>query len=543
MKNHLKSLAVLAVCVLATPAMAGEAPRPPAANVIQSIGVSDAGGGVELEIRGTRAPSYTVFKLQDPPRLVVDLAGADVTGLGAVPVGRGGVREVTTAQYQDERSAVGRVIIALDGAPRYEVAPRGQAVVVKVAMGEKVAIATPTPTATVNSTPSVRPERSRAAAESKDERTAVVTHRMDEAKVHRQASAVLGALARGDSIAVALDGEVARFEILELQNPPRLALDLYGVTKAPRAAVALAGAFRLARFGRDVGKVRVVLDATGELPRCEVKRTAGGLLVTPAAAAVAATTTTTTATPTPTPTPTATATATATPAKVIIAQPQAAGFASVTPAYALTGAPQKREYSGRRITLDFHDIEIRNLLRLIADVSKKNIIVADDVTGKVTVSLRNVPWDQALDLVLKTKGLDKEEMGNVIRIAKYEEIAKEQTARAEAQKARAPLVPLKVRIIPVNFARSGDVATRVKDVLSERGTVSTDDRTNVLIVKDIPDALAKATSPAPPAALAAVRARAPARRRTTRSTSPPPSARAPVVVSVSSSELRAGPST
>src|SRR6266568_246316 len=175
MKNHLKSLAVLAVCVLATPAMAGEAPRPPAANVIQSIGVSDAGGGVELEIRGTRAPSYTVFKLQDPPRLVVDLAGADVTGLLAVPVGRGGVREVTTAQYQDERSAVGRVIIALDGAPRYEVAPRGQAVVVRVAMGEKVA--TPTPT------PSVRPERSRAAAESKDERTAVVTHRMDEAKV------------------------------------------------------------------------------------------------------------------------------------------------------------------------------------------------------------------------------------------------------------------------------------------------------------------------------------------------------------------------
>jgi len=83
-------------------------------------------------------------------------------------------------------------------------------------------------------------------------------------------------------------------------------------------------------------------------------------------------------------------------------------------------------------------------------------------------------------------------MGNVIRIAKVEDIAKEQKARAEAQKARLPLIPLKVRIIPVNFARSGDVATRIKDVLSDRGTVSTDDRTNVLIVKDIPEALAKA---------------------------------------------------
>ena len=109
------------------------------------------------------------------------------------------------------------------------------------------------------------------------------------------------------------------------------------------------------------------------------------------------------------------------------------------PAYALSGAPQARGYTGRRITLDFHDIEIRNLLRLIADVSKKNIVVADDVTGKVTVSLRNVPWDQALDLVLKSKGLGKEEMGNVIRIAKYEQIAKEQQARADAEKARAPL--------------------------------------------------------------------------------------------------------
>ncbi len=171
---------------------------------------------------------------------------------------------------------------------------------------------------------------------------------------------------------------------------------------------------------------------------------------------------------------------------------QAAGFAAEAPAYALSGAPQARGYTGRRITLDFHDIDIRNLLRLIADVSKKNIVVADDVTGKVTVALRNVPWDQALDLVLKTKGLGKEEMGNVIRIAKFEDIAKEQLARAEAEKARIPLMPLKVRIIPVNFARAGEVSGRVKDVLTERGSVSTDERTNVLIVKDVQDALVRA---------------------------------------------------
>jgi type IV pilus assembly protein PilQ len=186
---------------------------------------------------------------------------------------------------------------------------------------------------------------------------------------------------------------------------------------------------------------------------------------------------------------------TATPAPAVetrASEAQAAGFAAEAPAYALSGAPQARGYSGRRITLDFHDIEIRNLLRLIADVSKKNIVVADDVSGKVTVSLRNVPWDQALDLVLKTKGLGKEEMGNVIRIAKFADIAKEQQERAKAEEARRPLLPLKVRIIPVNFARAGEVAGRVKDVLTERGSVSTDERTNVLIVKDVQEALVRA---------------------------------------------------
>jgi type IV pilus assembly protein PilQ len=177
---------------------------------------------------------------------------------------------------------------------------------------------------------------------------------------------------------------------------------------------------------------------------------------------------------------------------VTVTDAQSAGLAQEAPGYALSGAPQARGYTGRRITLDFHDIEIRNLLRLIADVSKKNIGVADDVSGKVTVSLRNVPWDQALDLVLKSKGLGKEEMGNVIRIAKFDQIAKEQKDRAEAERARLPLVPLKVRIIPVNFARAGDMSGRVKEVLSERGTVSVDERTNVLIVKDIQEALVRA---------------------------------------------------
>ena len=127
MKIHLLRLAVLLCGALVVPARAAEP------NAIRALDVAERDGAIEVAIQGTRPPSYTVFKLQDPPRLVVDLAGADVSKLASpLAVKKGGVAEITTAQYQDERSSVGRVIVALDAARPYEVAPRGDAVVVRV---------------------------------------------------------------------------------------------------------------------------------------------------------------------------------------------------------------------------------------------------------------------------------------------------------------------------------------------------------------------------------------------------------------------------
>ncbi len=154
-----------------------------------------------------------------------------------------------------------------------------------------------------------------------------------------------------------------------------------------------------------------------------------------------------------------------------------------------TGRPR---YTGRRISLEFKDIDMQNLLRLFADISHKNIVVSDDVKGKVTIALRNVPWDQAFALILKTHGLGMEESGNIIRIAPESELEKERKEALDAQKARALLEPLRVRMIPVNYALAGEVSDKVKDILSERGVVTVDGRTNVLIVKDVPENLAKA---------------------------------------------------
>jgi len=523
MKTQTKRLAAVALAsLLATPAGAG-AEATGQANAVRAIDVGDAGGALELAIRASRAPSYTVFKLQEPPRLVVDLAGADVTGVASpVAVNRGGVLQITTAQYKDERSAVGRVIIALAPQARYEVAPRGDAVVVRVTSeGAPAAAAVPAPERAAPVAPAAEPRASVAQTPAPDPARAappadnVLSRRVDEADVRHTATAVTGVKPRPDGALLALDGQLARFEVIELTSPPRLALDLYGVGRAPRGAVTLSGPFAQARFGREAGRVRVVLDASGELLGVRVKRVAGGIAVTAGGSAPAAPARAAAVAPRPAAARAASApaaepelpqrdpaaarlevTAQARPADGAPAARQAdsaaAGFAAEAPSYALSGAPQARSYSGRRITLEFHDIEIRNLLRLIADVSKKNIVVADDVQGKVTVSLRNVPWDQALDLVLKTKGLDKEELGSVIRVAKVEEIAKEQEARAKAANARLPTLPLKVRLIPVNFARAADIAPRVKDVLSERGSITTDDRTNVLVVKDVQEALARA---------------------------------------------------
>src|SRR5512132_2285971 len=127
MRTHLKPLAGIVLWgALALPAP----PRAAEPNVIRAIDVAEKDGGVELSIQGTRAPTYTVFKLQDPPRLVVDLAGADVSGVATRLAGKGAVREITTAQYKDDKSAVGRVVLVLAGSPRYEVSARGEAVVV-----------------------------------------------------------------------------------------------------------------------------------------------------------------------------------------------------------------------------------------------------------------------------------------------------------------------------------------------------------------------------------------------------------------------------
>jgi type IV pilus assembly protein PilQ len=144
-----------------------------------------------------------------------------------------------------------------------------------------------------------------------------------------------------------------------------------------------------------------------------------------------------------------------------------------------------KAYMGRLISLDLQDTDIDNALRIIAEVSNLNIIASDDVSGKVTLRLIDVPWDQALDVILKTNGLDQVTEGNVIRIAPVAKLKQEREALLDAKRAQEQLEELKVKYIRISYARVDEMKEIVESVLSERGSVSTDLRTNQVIIKDI----------------------------------------------------------
>ncbi|MDJ0750491.1 MAG: type IV pilus secretin PilQ [Woeseiaceae bacterium] len=155
---------------------------------------------------------------------------------------------------------------------------------------------------------------------------------------------------------------------------------------------------------------------------------------------------------------------------------------------------ETKEYEGQRLTLNFQDIETRAVLQLLAETSGKNIVVSDTVQGNVTLRLRNVPWDQALDIVMTTKGLDMRQNGNVIIVAPAEEIAARETADLEAQLAIAELEPVYSEFLQVNYAKASDLAdlvvgTESGSMLSERGSIAVDERTNTLLIQDTAERL------------------------------------------------------
>ena len=145
-------------------------------------------------------------------------------------------------------------------------------------------------------------------------------------------------------------------------------------------------------------------------------------------------------------------------------------------------------YTGERLSLNFQDIEVRSVLQLLADFTGLNLVVSDSVEGNLTLRLKNVPWDQAMDIILKTKGLAQRRAGNVILIAPTDEIAAREKLELESRKQVEELERLRTEFIKVNYAKASNMAELLNQtdnsILSPRGSVSVDERTNTLLVKD-----------------------------------------------------------
>ncbi len=590
-------------------------------NTLTDLKVLPTASGTQVVVRGNRAPTFTVFRLNDPDRLVLDISGADATVIRGHHPGAGPVSGVVASQFSDGSSTVGRVLVGLARDAKYDVRADGDRVVISIG-GESGA----SQASTLPSKPSSLPPPGPIAPAAEAPADNILANEADEREVASPARNVTSLRYSGNRLRVGADGQIAKYEIVSIADPPRLALDIYGVSLKAKVPKVRAGAVKEIRAGVHGDKIRLVLDMRNGTPEYRAARTRRGMeLILSRAPAVARSTAAEEPPATKLAAPlndgeieldgqkldlgrsetarsevkpsTARAaeikdllftenpaggrvelklsapvswkvdqpdarslvltldaahlpkklersldtSALETPIRMISAFPvpgepdrvrvvvaasnpihekiektekglswqlttsdgkpeevavaaKAAAFATDAPAVAKEGVVQRTKYVGKKVSFEFKDIDIHNLLRVIAEVSKKNIVVADDVTGKVTIRLRNVPWDQALELILRSKNLGKEEMGNIVRVAPLKQLEEEAKLREERKKAQIRQEELVVQLIPVNYATAQDMSPRVKEVLSERGTVTVDTRTNVLIVRDIASNISRARS-------------------------------------------------
>jgi len=193
------------------------------------------------------------------------------------------------------------------------------------------------------------------------------------------------------------------------------------------------------------------------------------------------------------------------PASVDAKEEQASLQGSQTWGFVTGSTDGGRKYHGQRISMDFKDADLTNVFRIIAEVSNLNIITADDVKGKVSVRLVNVPWDQALDIVLRSKSLGATQEGNVLRIAPLSSLRKEEQERFDAQKqveqSRQEALNRAAEVkatqesvfdtIPVSYSKASELLAKIKPLASKYGKLDSDDRTNVLIIRDLPQNIAE----------------------------------------------------
>ncbi|WDT77642.1 MAG: type IV pilus secretin PilQ [Candidatus Manganitrophus sp.] len=511
--------------------------QPSSPKEIVDIRVVSESEKTQVVVEGQQPMIYTTFHLTDPYRLIVDMAGV---GLGKftekIDVNQGGVRSILPVA--GEGNQVGRLEIEVDESVETNVRTEGTNLIVEVAHpvskpAEPVVEKPVEPILALAEEP--KPVLPPPIKEEKD---------LSPAKIVKS---IRFDRKEGLQLVITSDGQLS--PNVFLLDPKRLVIDLPDVKMASKIKTLPAKnhAVKQARIGVHSNKVRLVLDLNAPVvyslqqdgPQLRVhlkdasevasssKKEASGNSSAPADVSAAPATavivppvvpmpeaavpnmevaalvdpsagmtegTEAAAAPTPAPAPMidvrmaekpsveAPLERVADKADIVLEN----GESSEEPKKSVeTGSVTPPKYVGRRISLDFQDADLANVIRLIADVSNLNIVLGEDVKGKVTLKLINVPWDQALDIILKMNNFGQIREGNIVRIATLTNIARQQDEEALAKETKIKAEDLLTRVIHVNYGKAADLTESVKKLLSSRGDITIDSRTNTLIVKDI----------------------------------------------------------
>lgn len=447
---------------------AAPAPEAPPARILQAIEVEPQGAGTRVHlVADGRIGDAQAFAMEDPTRLVIDIPGLE-SRVGA-PQAKGKGPHVARVRVGSHSDKVRVVLdgVGADSFAAHRLTPVGDGLVVD--LGGAATGPAPEPAA-----PIAKAADAPATSEPATGAATLATTRVEHVSL----------AARGQTARISITAEgVASYQLFEpaddtvVVSLPEAVLAPGAETRLaaePGGPVSLVMAFQQPEVKRPEVRV-VVTRAPGVRPA--ISREGNLLVVTFDGTAQAEL-----------PPALSGDGGAAAKARAQAGQPPAApsldgeGLSVLKEGGLLDG----KQYAGRRISLDFKDVEIDDVLRLIAEVSDLNIIAGDEVAGKVTIRLVDVPWDQALDVILLTKGLGFVKVGNVLRIAPQNLLQQENEARMQERRAKEKLEDLVVKFQPVNYASVGNVAKMVQRLLSARGTVNTDERTNTVIIKDIP---------------------------------------------------------
>ena len=534
-------VALFFLLIPATSPAVDEDPAKSPSNVLSGVEVQERDGFTRVEIRAASKPAYTLFKMRSPDRLVVDLLQTETREpLSPQIVNSPHVVNVSSTQFKQGGHAVSRVVIGLKEGVLFSAAAEDNSVLVSLSRKPKdEGAGEPKKTASAPASLAPAALSAPALAALPGEPRVVESHGDREHPAPLSVRRIQAG--PDDSVTILTDRGLTDYEVLEAYAPFRIVVDLFGATLSGKKQTReLSGQhadrMRAVQFG---GKTRVVLDcARGKSQMYALQRLPEGLKIQFRAqnqddqrTGARALEPLPSAKPSAAPLQPSAALSKMATARAPLVRFEPRPSAAVKPApkekaaarpnrlveppsipysYAPdqvaaenikqpdiqvekgAGVEKEAKYTGKRISLDFKDADIHNILRLISEVAKLNIITSDSVKGTVTVTMRNVPWDQALDIILKTKSLGMMRHGNIIRVAPITELAQERELAQKLMVAQTGGAPLHLRLIPVNFAPADSLKDQVKDVLSERGSVSVNARTNVLIIKDILENVIKA---------------------------------------------------